>query len=199
LNVAELIVLPSCACRIVPQHGRVPRGQTLTAKPDGNVVPVVVRNPNLLVEGLCWLTFGAFWVLVDVVSSLWLGALGVALAVVSLGLAGYWLASWWRAALRVHRDGITITGLGNKRRIAWADVRHFEILDWLERHTLRAQFFPRSDQARVLLKDGTVVRIRAVQPYHAMAIYTVWRPSKADRVVERLEQLRVQFNARNRS
>jgi hypothetical protein len=47
----------------------------------------------------------------------------------------------------------------------------------------------------VILKDGTVVRIRAVQPYHSLAIYTMWRPSKADRVVERLEQLRVQFSA----
>jgi hypothetical protein len=176
------------------------REHTLTSNPPGNAsaAPVVVRNPNLLVEGLCWLTVGAFWVLVDVVSSLGLGALGLALAVLSLGLAAYWLTSWWCVALRVDSDGITIKDLGTELRFAWSDVQHFEILDWWERTRLREQLFPRRDQARVILTDGTVVRIRAVQPYHSLAIYTMWRPSKADRVVERLEQLRVQFNASNR-
>jgi hypothetical protein len=159
----------------------------------------VVRNANLLAGAICWSVVGLLWVLVDVVSSLGLGALGVALPIVSLGFASFWLVSWGRATLKVDREGVTITDIGSERRFTWVEIARFEILDWSHRTRLRVRFFfPRADQARVILKDGSGVRIRAVQPYHTWAIYTMWRSSNADRVVGRLNEFQTQFNTRAR-
>ena len=151
-----------------------------------------IRNANFRRAFLGEAAVFTLLVAFNVATGFRLGELGIGVLVFVGGPAIYHLVSWRRATLEVGVDGIVLSDLWVRRRLDWPEIESFGIRAPGRRSLLMLLAAPCADQARVLLRDGSRARIRAVQPYHggaAPSLFQVRGMTDSDRLVDRLNQL----------
>jgi hypothetical protein len=131
-----------------------------------------IRNTNLLRAGLTFLLFGGPLLVVAAVSSVDPGGIVWALALILVGVGALYLASWRRVTLDVLRDGVRLGGVVRARVVRWADIGRFDIRGPGQRTPFMVAFIPWADEARIVLRNGSVRRIRPVQPWHGFTALT---------------------------
>jgi hypothetical protein len=134
-------------------------------------LPKRIRNRNLLHVAIRVAVIALIFLVLDVVSGFGLGvALGALLFIVPAAIAASYFVSWKCDVLDVRTDGISIEGLRSSRSLPWSEIERFEIREPARRTLTMQTFRPWADQATVLLRDGSVLRIRAVQPWRGYTI-----------------------------
>ncbi len=135
-------------------------------------LPQRIRNRNLRWVTILASAIALFFLWLDLVSSFGLGVvLGLALFVVPATVAIVYFISWKYDVLEVRRDGISIEGFRGSRSIPWSEIDRFEIRGSARRSLMMLTFRPWADQAKVVLGNGSVVRIRAVQPWRGFTMF----------------------------
>lgn len=154
---------------------------------DASVPPRRFRNPNFLRAGLEWLLPAALSLLAVVAAptnTKWLPGVPFAAALI---LSVYYLASWRRATFTASPGGVVIGGIHSQRHIRWDEIARFEIRDPHKRTPFMLAFAWWIDQAKVVLRDGSSARIRAVEPWHgftALTYFSIGRHTEADEAVK---------------
>jgi hypothetical protein len=118
--------------------------------------------------GLEW-----FGVVVQVVLTVWAIALFVL---------------WRRATLRVDSELVRVGGPVREQEVPWSDVSSFSIRDPVERTLFVWMLRPAQTYGRLNLRDGSSIRLRAVQPWPGNWTYD--RPEGADRLIDALNAYR---------
>jgi len=152
-------------------------------------LPTRFRNPNFARASFDWaipaLLFLVPLLFVPLAYKWFFGAVFI----VTSALSVYYFVARQRVDLVVAEEGLTIGGVRRTRQIAWDDVARFQIRDPRRRTPFMLSFAPWRDQAQAVLRDGTSVRLRAIEPWHGFPALTyvgVRRVSNADRTVESL-------------
>jgi hypothetical protein len=124
-----------------------------------------VRNGNYPRTGcaVALLAIAALWI--NLVSSWGLEWLGVAVQVILTAWAVALFVLWRRATLQVDDASVQVGGFMHTTVIPWAEVSSFCIRDPEDRTLFVWVFAPRKTQGRLILRDGTSLRIRAIEPW----------------------------------
>jgi hypothetical protein len=179
------------AFKTAARHRR--RRQDLTMESAGGLpLRRPLRNANLSKIGVLSLAVGAFLLVANVLSGFGLGWFGIGLLSVFALVGAVYMASWWRATVEVEDDGIRVGGLMRDRFVPWNEIDCFEIRAPHCRTPFMLAFGWWLDQAVARLSDGSVLKLRAIQPWHGFTVLTYFSVSSwtdADDVVETLNRL----------
>jgi hypothetical protein len=158
------------------------------------------RNANYFVGGLYAFAFATFFLVVQIASSSGLEWFGWVLVGGPLVLGVLTLRRWRRTFLRTTSEGIRLRRLSVDRLYPWSEIDHFSIVS----PTQRTPFFywrnptrfmlrhrVRRDVATMILRDGTLVPVHAIQPYHGRSRFRDFdlaTPGPADQAVATLNR-----------
>jgi hypothetical protein len=102
-------------------------------------------------------------------------------------LSAHYLLSWRRATLTASADGVVIGGIYRRRYLRWDQIARFEIREPHKRTPFMLAFAWWIDQAKVVLRDGSSARIRAIEPWHGftdVTYFSIRKHTDADETVK---------------
>lgn len=148
----------------------------------------VIRNRNFLKKSVYYLTLAVAMLALNIVSSFGLRWLGVVALVWFLAVSAWSFVRWRCTTLELGLDGIWIGGVFRSSLVPWGNISDFQIREPARRTPLMVSLYWWADQARVVLRDGTKRRLRAVQPYHGQMTISYFAETDADRIVADLNE-----------
>lgn len=158
----------------------------------GRELPQQFRNWNFLRTGLVWLFLMALVLWATRAArdgSQWLGVVLVAGTAI---VGACYVLSWWLADLVVFDRGVRVGHLLGTRFVSWEQVDRFEIRDPQRRTPFMLAFYWWADRARLRLRDGTTLRLRAIEPWHGftgLTYLSISGPTDADEAVAWLNEV----------
>jgi hypothetical protein len=139
---------------------------------------VQFRNVNYFIRGLSWLAFATFFLVVQIASSSGLEWFGWLLVGGPLVLGAVLLRRWRRTFLRTTAEGIRLHRHSDDRLYPWSAIDRFVIVPpsertpffyWRNPTRFMLRHRMRRDMATMVLRDGTLVPVHAIQPYHGFS------------------------------
>lgn len=155
-------------------------------------VPVTFRNWNFGKSTLMFALLAGLLAWMNVVSSWRLEWLGIGLLVAAVVGTLYFAASWWWATLSVDHDRVRVGGVVRRVTCEWGEIERFTIMRPDDRSPFMLAFWWWRDQARLVVRDGSSRRVRAIEPRHGFTVLTyvqIKDETDADQKVAWLNQL----------